>query len=223
MIPFFDPAALSSVILAATLTCNPATPPEVKVEFNNHTPVQVNDRTLADLGAMQTDTTFSHSKNEIFSTRGITQGRMRNKFEMAYTETFDMQKTQYCMAPTQIRVSVDYIPVIYIAKELAAGSCEYDVTLKHEIQHTNIDIITIREYLPRIEAAARQAAYSLGVAGPIAPHQREAAQQTHMARVQKAIDTATADFDSVRHRRQQAIDTRQEYLRLSKMCPPPKR
>ncbi len=68
----------------------------------------------------------------------------------------------FCIIPTQIKLFLGLgSPTIYIAKELAQNSCQYNLVLHHEQIHQQINQITLEYYLPLFKQSATQIARSL--------------------------------------------------------------
>jgi hypothetical protein len=118
-----------------------------------------------------------------------------------------------CVAP-QIKVSLFYVPiVIYVGREFPPGSCAYQEILAHEMRHLN----TYLDYLPKVEAVVRAALAKRFDARPLyAP-----AGQVR-ALLEKEIDNGWMPYIKTEMGKvevlQAAIDTPQEYARLSKVC-----
>ena len=89
----------------------------------------------------------------------------------------------------------------------------------HEARHVNTDIITFREYLPIMQADMQQAAARLQVMGPLAAHEVLPARDKTVDTLKTALGASVDKISAVLHQRQQAIDTRAEYMRSSRACP----
>ncbi len=67
--------------------------------------------------------------------------------------------TDICVAPSNINVFVGFEnPVIYISKDLVPNSCEYNVVLRHEQTHQQINKKALEAFLPRLEAKLKKIA-----------------------------------------------------------------
>lgn len=216
MIGILNPASL--FILASLAQCPTAPPPTVEMKFINGSPTYDSRMTSAQLGGFDIDTTFSHHRNEVFKTGGVTEGKLKTGLQMTFRKAVDHNETYACVWLESVEVIVDYKPLVHMARELGPGTCEYNTTLQHENRHVGTDVITIREYLPQLESAIQQAAASTGViiASPVStvPQKKEIL----MTPIRQAMDRVVAALDATRGQRQQMIDTRQEYLRLSNAC-----
>jgi hypothetical protein len=118
-----------------------------------------------------------------------------------------------CVAP-QIDVSLFYIPtVIYIGREFIPGTCAYQEILAHEMRHLN----TYLEHLPKVELVVRVALNKRFESKPLYAPAGQA-----RALLAKEIDTGWLPYIKSELGKvevlQAAIDTPQEYARLSKVC-----
>lgn len=127
-----------------------------------------------------------------------------------------------CVAP-QLHVRLSYLPiVIYVGKEFAPASCAYEAILRHEMRHLKVYL----EQLPKVKARVQQALdrrFGAGGAGDSAqPQPLYAASGQARAALAAEMDqrwmpfmkSAMAETEVL----QTAIDSPQEYARLSKVC-----
>ena len=89
----------------------------------------------------------------------------------------------------------------------------------HEVRHVNTDIITFNEYLPVIQADVQRAAATLQVMDPLAQYEILPARDKTVETLKSALGVSVEKVGQILHQRQQAIDTREEYIRTSRACP----
>jgi hypothetical protein len=217
----------SALVLARLLSCPAVPPPEVTLDFHNTPPQYANNKSSAELGHFRIDTTFSHGPDEIFSVGGLTESHIKSGFSLSYRALAypgeSPGSTQNCIWVDKISITVEYAPVIFIAQDYPSGTCRYGVTAQHELRHVNTDLITLREYLPKLKAAVQSMTRSLGVIGPVNANDIEKTRSLFMNVVRIELAKQADSMSSVRLMRQQQIDTRQEYLRLGMACPAEKK
>jgi len=57
-----------------------------------------------------------------------------------------------CFFPTEVNLTLTFKdPVIYIARQIKEGTCAYQVTLRHEQTHEQINVEAFEHYLPLIK------------------------------------------------------------------------
>lgn len=67
-----------------------------------------------------------------------------------------------CSIPAHVDIFLGYRnPKIYIADDLKMGSCEYNMVLRHEQAHQQINISALNYFLPRLKKGAEKIAASL--------------------------------------------------------------
>lgn len=144
---------------------------------------------------------------------GLTKTESQVRIALAGPMLQDPASGYECVAP-QISVSITYVPVvIYIGREFAPDSCAYREILTHELRHLK----TYMDHLPRVEKTVRAALAKRFEARPL-----YARSGTAKAQLAREIDTGWLPYIKAEMRKvevlQAAIDSPQEYARLSKAC-----
>lgn len=220
MIPFFDPSAAAGIMmLVLAQGCPPQQMPMVNINVVNTPPVYDNTYSSAELGEVPIDTKIARHSNEVFITGGLTRGQVTTAWETSFAKMLDERSGVACLWLKSVNLTLTYTPNVYIASEHRPGSCRYDVIMEHEIRHVNTDIMTLNEYLPLIQQNLQYAVDTLGVRGPYHDTQMSRIQQDMQDVISGRLRDTLAEMDAVRRKRQQMIDTRQEYMRLSGLCP----
>jgi hypothetical protein len=88
----------------------------------------------------------------------------------------------------------------------------------HEHKHVRVDREIINKYRPQFELELKKILAVDPVVGPVANDQAAAGQQILQDRVAAAVARVTKIMQAERNTRQQAVDTRQEYDRVSNLC-----
>lgn len=195
-------------------------PPILTLNFNNKQPRATHNFDHTQLGKFVSSTQFSHRPDEVFVTGGITESNITDNLRMDYREAINPITGTMCVSVSNIQVDIDYAPIVHIAVNFPEGSCQYGQTWQHELRHVNTDIIALNESMETIRATLVSAATRLPVIGPIPGAEEQKAQQELAAPIADVLKGAFDAMDKIRMTRQQAIDTREEYLRISRACPP---
>lgn len=125
----------------------------------------------------------------------------------------DRRSGYECVAP-KIQVTLFYAPiVVFVGREFRAGTCAYKHILAHEMRHLK----TYLDHLPKVEKVVRatlarrfqgQPLYApIGQAQRLLEREIDRNWMPYMKREMAAVEALQA-----------AIDTPQEYARLSKVC-----
>lgn len=213
------PDAAAPFVLIAGLACPAAPAPVITVDFQNMPAHYKSDLSSAELGNFKIDTTFSHGANEIFKVGGLTQSQVKTSYKMKTLAQSNPQTHQSCVWIESINIEVSYSPIVYIASEYKQGSCRYNITAQHELRHVNTDIITLNEHIKDLQAAVAAVASTLKVHEPFATNDIEKVRAYFTQKIEHTVQAQSDAMERRRAQRQQLIDTRQEYLRLSKECP----
>jgi len=71
-------------------------------------------------------------------------------------------KNYYCVYPEAISVFVGYqTPIIHIAKNLRKGSCKFNMVKRHEQAHQQINITTLKYFMPKFSQFAKKLALNI--------------------------------------------------------------
>jgi hypothetical protein len=118
-----------------------------------------------------------------------------------------------CIAP-HVNVALSYVPtVIYVGSEFLPGTCAYREVLAHEMRHLNAYL----NHLPKVEALVRAALKQRFAGQPMyAPggQAKRLLEQEMDGGWMPYIKNEMAKVEQL----QAAIDSPQEYARLSKVC-----
>jgi hypothetical protein len=144
---------------------------------------------------------------------GLTQVHGSLSVEHKFVLIRDPRSGNECIAP-QIDVELIYPPVtIFVGSEFAPGTCAYQEVLAHEMRHLK----AYREHLPKVEKAVRAALSERFGNKPLYARAGQGA-----AALKREIDTGwmpyiRRELASVEEQ-QAAIDSAEEYTRLSRVC-----
>lgn len=212
--------ALAAGYILAAAGC-PAMPQmgedDTQMSFSHSPPVIETDKSAQDLGNYNVSTTFSRSRNEIFRVGGLHLSEFVPRFIISYN-IMGTKDNKACIAPAAVRIEVHYEPRVLIASDFEQGSCMHGKILEHEMQHVNVDIITFKELLPQMRKSVHAAAAALEPMGPMPETSIETAKNMLTEKIRDALVESVEEIEQIRFNRQQRIDTRQEYLRISTAC-----
>ena len=144
---------------------------------------------------------------------GLTRTESRMAFESKGALLRDKTSGYECISP-RMAVSLFYTPaVIYVGREFAPGSCAYREILAHEMRHLK----TYLDHLPKVESVVRAALVrrfdnkpQYAPAGQAEALLEQEIEHTWMPYIKNEMNRVEP--------LQAAIDTPQEYTRLSKVC-----
>lgn len=98
---------------------------------------------------------------ELDSVAGLAVVNVKQSYAISFLQEI-MPDGSLCSIPAHVDIFIGYgNPKIYIADDLKMGSCEYNLVLRHEQTHQQINISALNYFLPRLKTAAEKIAASL--------------------------------------------------------------
>lgn len=144
---------------------------------------------------------------------GLTRTESRVSIALGGPILQDAASGYECIAP-KIDVKLYYVPVvIYVARELAPGTCGYQEVLTHELRHLK----AYMDHLPKTEVVVRDALARRFESKPL-----YAPSGTAMSALAHEVNSGWLPFIKTELAKaeieQAAIDSPAEYARLSQAC-----
>jgi hypothetical protein len=148
---------------------------------------------------------------------GLGGGEIGFKTELAY-EIFTRAQ-EACVVLKAVTVILYTKPKIQIASNFKRGSCEYEAILEHEREHVAILQAFAKEKAPEARSYFFNVLRRIKpVIGPIRPAQSEKAQVALQNAFQSHVEAYNERILPALMQRQIAIDTPEEYARVSRKC-----
>lgn len=104
---------------------------------------------------------------------------------------------------------------IYVAKELPRRSCPYKTVLEHEEKHKAMDQELLDEYVEKVRVFLQNTAEDIGIKRHVSA---EAVEEQIQGIVNEKINFISREMEKERQRRQQKVDSEEEYTRVSGSC-----
>ncbi len=175
-----------------------------------------------DTGPIQYDRSKSVSQLSQLSnepTEGRTIGRTSPKVDFTYavgTAISTFPDGTVCAALTNLTIQLRHsITTVYIAREIPAGSCLDREVRIHENRHVTVNNVLLSEYQNHISRELRP---SLRNIGAIRASNEDVATEALSRRIETLFSPIFKKMDAERLRRQNQIDTPQEYERAARVC-----
>lgn len=204
--------------MAAPVTCPAKEAGKVNIIWSSDAVKYDFSHSQAQLDRMEIDTENPYDRSVKTHVGGLMSGgiNVRSSIQVA-TLTYPRSRV-VCQWIDKIDVTVAIDPTIYIAREHEKGSCKHRTILDHEMKHVYVDREIVKQYAPVIKDYLEQSILKVGIVGP-KPERR--AKEFHKkivdymdARLEDVTDRLYAD----RRDRQQAVDSLEEYKRVSELC-----
>ena len=165
----------------------------------------------------QSISTLTAKRGSAFATHqtlGLTTATFGQNTDIQLNESDERGDSRACSTP-RVHIELSMQPVkVYVASELAPHTCQHDATLLHEIKHVEV----FREAL---ELAARDLAHDFPAA--IEAQLRSATipselQQRFVVAVRSYLAQFMRDREKMLDETQAAVDSSEEYARISTAC-----
>lgn len=152
---------------------------------------------------------------------GMMAASLRMEHKVAFKQRIDRNTGKGCVWIDNVTVELKLDPTIYIANDFRDDACRHKEILEHEMQHLEVDRDITDKY-----SAQMSDALNLILSGPddyktglIPANDIERNQSVLSDNVEGALDVMFDKMAIERAERQAAIDTPEEYRRISGSCP----
>ena len=153
-----------------------------------------------------------------FSPMGLTQ--IHDNFELKMNVgSIGVSHGKQCLYPQNIEVFWGYyLPVIYIAKDLAKDTCLYDLTMRHEKVHVKIYIEALDYYLPKLKEISDKLFDKIGVMIVDKGRNLEFVAKQYNDEYVKSVEKIVDEWRKEIELEQMELDSIKNYILESKIC-----
>jgi len=181
-------------------------------------------KSKAQLNQVDVDTVSPYGPNHKTHISGLMSGSIQLKSQIAFmNETYDHLGLG-CFHISKIDIKIHVEPTIFVAKEYPKGSCMHNAILTHEYKHVKEDRLVINKYAHVIGKGlgdiinANKTVY-----GPFETSKVKEVQSNIQESITAIIKKYNLQMNEERRKRQQAIDTIEEYSAVGAKCRPRRR
>ena len=199
--------------------CSRQSEPKITVASSDTKIRYDGSKSQAELDNFKYDTVSPYDKSLQTHVGGLMAGEVSVAQNIRiYQETYP-RLNQGCLYIDAIKVDLHIKPVIYIASEYPKGSCMYNAVMEHEKKHIAVDRAIVGKYTGVITRGVRKALAKIGAAhGPFTQGQLKFEQEKLQTFVQDTIKQYSAQMSAERQKKQQDVDTLEEYERVQAKC-----
>ena len=177
-------------------------------------------KTLAQLQGTHIDTINPYDFSGVTSLQGFMKGNIAIKQNIRIGRQFQPALGAYCLWYDTIGVDIQISPTIVIAKEVYNDPCLRPVTIEHELRHVNVDRQIVNKYAKIIGQKIYAALQERGFRAHPVPEEYVQSMNERMGTVvAQVIKLENDKMQLERLETQRAVDSWQEYERMSKLCP----
>lgn len=176
-------------------------------------------KTKAQLNNVDIDTVSPYGPIHQTMVSGLMSGSIQMKHQVEFIHQTYEGLGQGCLYLKSVDVKVHIDPTIYIASEYPSGSCMHNAVLNHERKHVREDQLIVNKYANQIGRALSDVVNSQkGAFGPYEEERLPYVQQNVQNSITKVVKKLNDLMNMERQRRQQAIDSFEEYESIGKSC-----
>lgn len=151
----------------------------------------------------------------IYGTGG---GQMGIDMDIDFKQHTNSTGTVSCIGLEKVIVKFIAFPAIMVAEDFRPGTCEYNAVMEHEQKHISTMMNFQTEYAPKLKYAVKQILKKYGQ-----PQVVSSVNVKHQAlQIKSDIEAATANYFEkiyqVQRKRQQRVDSAEEYAKVFAKC-----
>ena len=145
-------------------------------------------------------------------------------YDLATEISFQLQKSSFsnkatCIYPLYVTLKVGVQnPTIYISKNLKEGSCAYQVALRHEQTHQQINAEIFESFLPKIEQTFLNVVSQYALISSEADMDMTQVQKTLQAKYLDALNPVIEEIKSTIKQEQSKLDSIENYNYEESIC-----
>jgi len=203
----------------AVVECKAKTAPKINVlPTKSHVKYDFT-KTKRELNEVDVNTISPYGPQHKTNVSGLMSGAIGIKHQISFIHESYEQVDQACLYLKEINVKINIDPTIFIAKEYPQGSCMHTAVLTHERKHVVEDQLVVNRYANIIGRALVEAVNVKGSTyGPFKIDQLKQQQQQAQDSLHNIVKRLNLQMNEERQRRQQAIDTLEEYQSIGARC-----
>ena len=193
---------------------SPSAKAKIKLHMKYADPTYVQDRNTAGMRNIINDIQ-GYTSGPWHLPLGLTVAQLGTSYEtqMTYRKA---QGGGYCVSLTEATVTVGYDDMtIYLSRDYAEGSCEFDAILEHELEHVALNEAVLRSYQTKFENALKRVLRSKKV---IFVHRKAEARSAYLLALKKQFEPVAAAMARERNQKNGKIDTRKNYEHIASQC-----
>lgn len=211
---------LAPVTVAHPIECQVKTAPKINVTPSKSRVSYDFSKTKAQLNSFDVDTISPYGPQHKTTVSGLMSGSIQIKQQVSFIYEEYQQLGQACIYLKSVDVKVHIDPTIFVAKEIPRGSCLSNAVLAHERKHVREDQLVVNKYANILGKALVSSVNHRGAAfGPYDIDRVPTIQENIQTSLNKIVKKYNKKMNEERQRRQQAIDSLEEYESIGKRCP----
>ncbi|MGH1398492.1 MAG: hypothetical protein ACRBCT_04685 [Alphaproteobacteria bacterium] len=222
MLPF-DPVTLgTAAILVAgggNQLCQIPKPAQINV-VPKSAPVKYDySQSLAQLQQHNVDTINPYGYGAKTHTNGFMRGQISMSAQVKLDHKILPRYNAACVWYEDVTLSIEITPEIVIASEVAADRCQHAAVKEHELKHVTVDRKIVNKYARTMGQKVYDGLKQRGfIAGPVPLEHAQDTINRMQQTVMQLVELEQKKMEIERAEAQQAVDSLEEYTRVSNEC-----
>ncbi len=203
---------------AASSWCRPNTAPRITVIPSTENITYNYTLSEKQLNGFSIDTKNPYAGNIISDVGGLMKGGIQTEQKMSFGTMTNQKTNEICYWYNTVDVKIHISPTIYIANKFPRGSCMFNAILEHEKKHVVVDREIVNKYAIIIGKTLKDEIAAARIYGPVSKSKESLLGDKMRGRMKEILDNTTKQMSAERQKRQQAVDSLQEYERVNRSC-----
>jgi len=209
----------SSPSFSMAIECYPKKAPKISVVPSNSLIKYDFTQTKDQLNKVDVDTVSPYGPRHKTSVSGLMSGSIATKSEIAFTQEIYENQGVACTYIQSMDITLHIDPTIFIASEYPKGTCMHNAIMQHELKHVREDQLIINKYAAIL---GRELSSTIDKFRqkykPVLISEIPALQRDIQKIIHDDLKEYNQKLNEERQRRQQAIDSLEEYETIGKSC-----
>lgn len=223
MLPI-DPVTIGSLLILAASPaselCQMPKPASINVRPRASKTQYDYSQTLEQLASTEIDTINPYGFDSISHTNGYMKGRIAMKPYVKVDYKHYPKYGAVCLWYDTVNLDIQIDPTIVIAKEVAKDKCMLNAVREHELKHVRVDREIVNKYAKTMGKKLHDGLKQRGfLVGPVRQEDAQAIVTRMQETVGQLVEMEYKKMEIKRAERQQAVDSLEEYTRVSNECP----
>lgn len=211
--------ALSPIPVVAKIECHAKVAPKINVLPSKSKVRYDFTKTKPELNQIDVDTVSPYGPNHRTYVSGLMSGSIKVENQVGFMQEDYEQLGVGCIYLRTIDITIHIEPTVFIAREYPPGSCMHNAVLEHEHKHVREDQLIVNKYSNLVGKAMAAVVNANGPAfGPYPQAKLPMIQKNLQKSLNSVVKKYNTRMNQERQRRQQAIDSLEEYESIGKDC-----
>jgi len=202
----------------AEVVCPPREAGKVNVVWGSDKITYDFSKTQSQMDRIKNDTISPYASHVKTHVGGLMKGGISVETSTKVASLTYQRSRETCQWVGEMNIKIQIDPQILIARDHKQGTCRHNAILEHEMKHVFVDREVVKKYIPIIQKALKSAVIKVGIVGPKPERDKQKYHKKIMDYMDEQLRKVTGAMHAERAKKQQNVDTLDEYERVQNMC-----